>query len=80
MGMKNERSADAVQKECQSGVSANVERTVRLAGVVYVLHAIRKKSKTGSKTPAEEMDQVRTRLKEAERDNAERKSDQVDPS
>lgn len=48
--------------------------------MVYVLHAFRKKSMTGSKTRAEEMDKVRTRLMEAERDYAERKSDQGDPS
>jgi phage-related protein len=46
--------------------------TVRFAGVVYVLHAFQKKSKSGIKTPAEEIDKVRKRLKEAERDYAER--------
>ena len=48
--------------------------TVRFAGAVYVLHAFQKKSKAGRKTPAEELDRVRTRLKEAERDYAERQS------
>lgn len=48
--------------------------TVRFVGVVYVLHVFQKKSKAGGKTPDEEMDRVRARLKEAERDYAERKS------
>jgi phage-related protein len=46
--------------------------TIRLAGVVYVLHAFQKKSKGGIKTPAGEIDKVRARLKEAERLHAER--------
>ncbi|WP_246196102.1 type II toxin-antitoxin system RelE/ParE family toxin [Aquisphaera giovannonii] len=44
--------------------------TVRFAGVVYVLHAFEKKSHKGIKTPPEEMDKVRRRLKEAEDDYA----------
>src|SRR6267154_1674407 len=32
--------------------------TVKLAGVVYVLHAFQKKSKSGSKTPASELEKV----------------------
>ena len=40
--------------------------TVKFAGAVYVLHVFQKKSKSGSKTPPEEIDKVRTRLKEAE--------------
>jgi phage-related protein len=42
--------------------------TVRFAGVVYVLHAFQKKAKTGRKTPAQEMDLVRRRLRVAEED------------
>ena len=45
--------------------------TVKFAGIVYVLHVFQKKSKTGTKTPAEELDKVRIRLKEAEKDYAE---------
>jgi phage-related protein len=48
--------------------------TVRLADVIYVLHAFQKKSKTGIKTPAAELDKVRRRLHEAERHHAERKT------
>lgn len=45
--------------------------TVKFAGVVYVLHAFRKKSKSGIKTPAEEIEKVRSRLKEATKHHAE---------
>ena len=41
--------------------------TVKFAGVVYVLHAFQKKSKSGSKTPREEIEKVKARLKEAEK-------------
>lgn len=40
--------------------------TVRLAGVVYVLHAFQKKSKRGIKTPMAEIETIRRRLKAAE--------------
>jgi phage-related protein len=39
--------------------------TVRFAGVVYVLHSFQKKSKTGTKTPKEDVDLVHERLKAA---------------
>jgi phage-related protein len=48
--------------------------TVRIQGVVYVLHAFQKKSKTGIATPKKEIDLVRRRLAEAERDNRERQN------
>ena len=41
--------------------------TVKFAGVVYVLHAFQKKSKSGSKTPIPDLNKIRLRLKEAER-------------
>jgi len=44
--------------------------TVKFAGVVYVLHAFQKKSRSGIRTPPEEIEKVKTRLKEAERDYA----------
>lgn len=47
--------------------------TVRLAGVVYVLHAFQKKSKTGRETPKAEIDLIDRRLREAERIAKERK-------
>ncbi|MFN3430056.1 MAG: type II toxin-antitoxin system RelE/ParE family toxin [Candidatus Sericytochromatia bacterium] len=40
--------------------------TVKLEGVVYVLHAFQKKSKTGRETPKQEIDKVKARLKRAE--------------
>lgn len=46
--------------------------TVKFAGVVYVLHVFQKKSKAGIKTPAEEMAKVKARLRDAERDYANR--------
>jgi phage-related protein len=45
--------------------------TVMFAGVVYVLHAFQKKSKSGIRTPAEEIEKVRFRLKEATKHHAE---------
>jgi phage-related protein len=41
--------------------------TVRLAGVVFMLHAFQKKSKTGRATPKAEIDLINRRLREAER-------------
>jgi phage-related protein len=52
----------------------NTYRTVypvKLAGVVYVLHVFQKKSKRRAKTPAEEIEKVKTRLKEVEEHHAE---------
>ena len=40
--------------------------TVKFAGAVYVLHAFQKKSKRGAKTPMQDMDLIRKRLKLAE--------------
>lgn len=47
--------------------------TVRLAGAVYVLHAFQKKSKTGCKTPENEIKLVQSRLIQAEQIVKERK-------
>ncbi|MBI4905016.1 MAG: type II toxin-antitoxin system RelE/ParE family toxin [Acidobacteria bacterium] len=41
--------------------------TVRFAGVVFVLHAFPKKSKTGRETPRHDLDLIEQRLREAER-------------
>jgi phage-related protein len=46
--------------------------TVRFGGAIYVLHAFKKKSKRGVKTPQPEIDLVKRRLKDAEQDYAER--------
>jgi phage-related protein len=47
-----------------------------LADVVYVLHAFQKKSKRGLKTPPQEIEKVRSRLKEAEKHYAQWKKRQ----
>ncbi len=39
--------------------------TVKLAGVVYVLHAFQKKSKRGRTTPKKDIDRIKQRLREA---------------
>ncbi len=46
--------------------------TVKFAGIVYVLHAFQKKSKSGIKTPAEEIDKIQRRLKDAQKHYAKR--------
>jgi phage-related protein len=45
--------------------------TVKFAGAVYVLHAFQKMSKKGIKTPKQELELVRKRLKMAEEHYAE---------
>ena len=42
--------------------------TVKFARAIYVLHAFQKKSKSGIKTPTEELDLIKQRLKSAEAD------------
>jgi len=46
--------------------------TVKLSSALYVLHAFEKKSKKGIKTPPEEIEKVRNRLKTAIEDHKER--------
>lgn len=48
--------------------------TVRLGGVVYVLDAFQKKSKTGRETPKAEIERIDKRLREAERITGESRS------
>jgi phage-related protein len=43
--------------------------TVKFESAVYVLHAFQKKARKGTKTPQEEIDLVRRRLKVAEQDH-----------
>lgn len=50
--------------------------TIKFSGVVYVLHAFQKKSKSGIKTPIEEIKKIRSRLKDAEEHYAEWKKQQ----
>ncbi len=56
--------------EQKDGNAYRAVYTVRFAGAVYVLHAFQKKSKSGIKTPSEEMAKVQSRLKEAEKHHA----------
>ena len=42
--------------------------TVRFAELVYVLHAFQKKAKKGIETPQQELDKVKSRLKQAEQE------------
>jgi len=46
--------------------------TVKIKGVIYVLHAFQKKSKKGIATPKAELDKIERRLKEAEQASLER--------
>ncbi|MEA2903867.1 MAG: hypothetical protein QOI12_1254 [Alphaproteobacteria bacterium] len=46
--------------------------TVRFHAVVYVLHAFKKKSKRGIKTPQTDIELIRRRLRDAERDYGQR--------
>jgi phage-related protein len=39
---------------------------VRFAGLVHVLHAFRKKAKTGIATPRRDIDRIKSRLRDAE--------------
>ena len=48
--------------------------TVRFRGVIYVLHAFQKKSKSGIATPKAEIDLIHQRLAAAERHYKERQS------
>ncbi|HEX3146951.1 MAG TPA: type II toxin-antitoxin system RelE/ParE family toxin [Gemmataceae bacterium] len=58
-----------IKTEDESG-TFRVVFTVQFAKAIYVLHAFQKKSKSGSKTPKEEMDRVARRLALAEIDYA----------
>ena len=46
--------------------------TVKIKGIIYVLHAFQKKSKKGIKTPQSELDKIKRRLKQAEQASLER--------
>jgi len=53
-----------------SGDTFRAVYTVRFGDAVYVLHCFQKKSHSGSETPKEDMEKIRSRLKAA-RDHAE---------
>lgn len=54
--------------EDRQGDTYRAVYTVRFANAVYVLHAFKKKSKTGIKTPRHEIDLIESRLKKAKVD------------
>ncbi|NJM35568.1 MAG: hypothetical protein HC850_13690 [Rhodomicrobium sp.] len=49
--------------------------TVRFEAAVYVLHAFKKKSKRGIKTPQSDIDLIKNRLRDAEADAVARKQE-----
>lgn len=53
--------------------------TVRFATAVYVLHAFKKKSKQGIKTPQSDVNLIKRRLKEAEAFDAEQSEHEKEP-
>lgn len=53
--------------------------TVRFSAAVYVLHAFKKKSKRGNKTPQGDIDLIKRRLMEAARDYAQRYGKEREP-
>ena len=53
--------------------------TVKFAEVIYVLHVFQKKSKTGIKTPKNEIDLIKQRLKTAEESYRERYQEKTRP-
>lgn len=55
--------------EVHRGDTFRAVYTVRFERAVYVLHAFQKKSKSGIKTPAEDLDLIKRRLKAAEADH-----------
>lgn len=54
--------------EDHRGATYRAVYTVRFAGWVYVLHCFQKKSKSGIKTPREDLDLIPARLKAAKQD------------
>jgi phage-related protein len=62
--------------EDDNGNTYRAVYTVKFAGVVYVLHAFQKKSRSGASTPPEEIQKVRARLKDAEQHHAQWRAEQ----
>lgn len=58
--------------EDHDGGSYRAIYVVRFSGAVYVLHAFKKKSKRGIKTPPADIALIRSRLRDAAADHAER--------
>ena len=58
--------------EDHDGSTYRTVYTVKLSSAVYVLHAFQKKAKKGIRTPDEEIEKVKKRLKKAIEDHKER--------
>ena len=56
--------------ESDEGGTYRAVYTVRFAHWIYVLHCFQKKSNKGIETPKEEIDLIKSRLKDAEADHA----------
>ena len=52
-------------RENAPGGTYRVVYTVEMEGVVFILHAFQKKSKSGKATPKQELELLKTRIKEA---------------
>lgn len=73
--LKGFKSAGVVELVASRlGSTYRVVYTVRFANAVYVLHAFEKKAKRGIKTPPQEIELVRQRLRMAEQDHAKRQA------
>ena len=59
--------------EDYAGDSYRAVSTVRLTNAIYVLHAFKKKSTRGAKTPKHEIDLIKQRLQRAEDDHRSRR-------
>lgn len=71
-GDKAFKGATAIEiVEDHDGDTYRAVYTTKLKGVVYVLHAFQKKSKSGIKTPQKDIDLIKRRLRQAEEHYAE---------
>jgi len=75
--LKGFGSADIIEliESDQSGTYRAVY-TVKMAGVVFVLHVFQKKSKHGIKTPQSDIELIKNRLKQAQEIYKERYKDE----
>jgi len=70
--LKGLSSGTVVLVEHFDGDTYRAVYTVQFSEAVYVLHAFKKKSKRGIKTPQGDIDLIKRRLKDAEQDHAQR--------
>jgi phage-related protein len=77
--MKGLRSGTIELVEDFHGDTYRAVYTVRFKEAVYVLHAFKKKSKRGIKTPKGDIDLVKRRLRDAEHDHALRFKQETKP-